>query len=107
MIHFNALAYGNLWPFEEQFYKGKEHDITLYHGADDTWTSPDKGKIFAQETDSEFVEFWGCYHGFCKPGYDNHSVGEVIVNPQCSFFLYQQNSRSLQMELSKAKFGKT
>ena len=82
---FYALAYGNLWPFEEQFYKGKEHDITLYHGSDDTWTSPDKGKIFAQETDSKFVEFFGCYHGFCKPGYDNHSVGEVIVNHNAPF----------------------
>lgn len=67
---FYSLVYGNLWPFERRFYKGRDHDITLYHGADDNWTSAEKSKVFAEQTNSEFVEFWGCTHGFCKPGKD-------------------------------------
>ena len=42
---FYSLVYGNLWPFERRFFKGREHDITVYHGSDDNWTSAEKGKI--------------------------------------------------------------
>ena len=34
---FFALCYGNLWS-EEAFYKAKEYDVTLYHGAEDNLT---------------------------------------------------------------------
>ena len=39
--------------FEEAFYKAKEYDVTLYHGAEDNWTSPRKSKIFADETQQQ------------------------------------------------------
>ena len=82
---FFALCYGNLWPFEEAFYKAKEYDVTLYHGAEDNWTSPEKSKIFADETNSKYVEFFDCVHGFCKPGYDDEVAEQVIVNHHAPF----------------------
>ena len=77
---FYSLVYGNLWPFERRFFKGREHDITVYHGSDDNWTSAEKGKIFAEKTNSEFVEFFGCTHGFCKPGKDGEIVPKQTIN---------------------------
>ena len=82
---FYALCYGNLWPFEPEYYNAKDRDVTLYHGADDNWTSPERGKIFAKETHSEFVEFIGCTHGFCKPGYDEEIAEQVIINYHADF----------------------
>ena len=82
---FYALCYGNLWPFEPEYYNARDRDVTLYHGADDNWTSPERGKTFAKETHSEFVEFFGCTHGFCKPGYDEEIAEQVIVNYHAEF----------------------
>jgi len=82
---FFALCYGNLWPFEPEFYKAKDYDVTLYHGADDVWTSPEKSKIFADQTNSVYKEFFGCTHGFCKPGYKNEVAENVIVNHHAPF----------------------
>ena len=82
---FYALVYGNLWPFEPEFYNAKDCDVTLYHGTDDNWTSAERGKIFAKETNSEFVEFFGCSHGFCKPGYDDEVAEQVMINHHADF----------------------
>ena len=82
---FYALCYGNLWPFEPEYYNAKDRDVTLYHGADDNWTSPERGKIFAKETHSEFVEFMGVTHGFTKPGYSREMAKQVIVNHHAEF----------------------
>ena len=82
---FYALVYGNLWPFEPEFYNAKDCDVTLYHGTDDNWTSAERGKIFAKETNSEFVEFFDCSHGFCKPGYDDEVAEQVMINHHADF----------------------
>ena len=82
---FYALCYGNLWPFEKAFYNAKNHDVTLYHGSDDNWTSSEKSKIFAQETNSEFVEFYAVTHGFCKQGYTDDIAEDVIINYHADF----------------------
>lgn len=82
---FYSLCYGNLWPFEEAFYNAKNYDVTLYHGEIDNWTSPEKSKIFAKETNSNYVEFFGCTHGFCKYGYDRSKLDQVIVNYHADF----------------------
>lgn len=82
---FYALCYGNLWPFESAFYNAKNQNVTLYHGSDDNWTSPEKSKIFANETNSKYVEFFGCTHGFCKFGYDKNMVTQVVINHHADF----------------------
>lgn len=82
---FYALCYGNLWPFEHAFYNAKKHDVTLYHGTDDNWTSCEKSKIFAQQTNSDYVEFYSVTHGFCKQGYDNDIASDVIINHHADF----------------------
>lgn len=83
---FFALCYGNLWPFEEEFYNAKDFDVTVYHGAEDNWTSSERGKQFCDETNSKFVEFFDVVHGFCKPGYDKQEVAnDVIVNYHAEF----------------------
>jgi len=83
---FYALCYGNLWPFEKEFYKAKDFDVTLYHGSADNWTSAEKSKIFAEETNSNFVEFFNVVHGFCKPGYEGiETANNVIVNYHAPF----------------------
>ena len=82
---FYALCYGNLWPFEEAFYNAKDLNVRLYHGEKDNWTSPDKSKIFAEQTDSEYVEFYDCVHGFCKPANGLNDVGQVTINHHAPF----------------------
>lgn len=82
---FYAMCYGNLWPFEHAFYNAKNYDVTLYHGSDDNWTDCNKSKIFAQQTSSEYIEFFGCTHGFCKQGYDNNIAKDVIINHHADF----------------------
>ena len=54
--------------------------ILQFNGSDDNWTSAEKGKIFAEKTNSEFVEFFGCTHGFCKPGKDGEIVSKQTIN---------------------------
>ena len=82
---FYALCYGNLWPFEEAFFNAKDLNVTLYHGEKDVWTSPEKSKIFAEQTDSNYVEFFDCVHGFCKPGYRVKDESEVTINHHAPF----------------------
>lgn len=82
---FFALCYGNLWPFESAFYNAKKQDITLYHGSADNWTDCEKSKIFAEETNSQYVEFFDVTHGFCKQGYDNDMAKDVIINSHADF----------------------
>ena len=45
----------------------------------------ERGKIFARETNSEFIEFMDCTHGFCKPGYDDELAEQVIINHHAEF----------------------
>ena len=82
---FFALCYGNLWPFESAFYNAKKYNVKLYHGADDNWTSSERSKIFANETNSKFVEFYSVTHGFCKQGYENDMAKNVIINHHADF----------------------
>jgi len=82
---FFALCYGNLWPFESAFYNAKNYNVKLYHGSDDNWTSSEKSKIFANETNSQCVEFFNVTHGFCKQGYENDLAKDVIINHHADF----------------------
>lgn len=82
---FFALCYGNLWPFEPEYFKAQNFDVTVYHGLEDNWTSPERTKIFAQKTNSEFVGFAGVTHGFCKEGYEDEIIKDVIVNYNAEF----------------------
>ena len=82
---FFSLCYGNLWPFEESFYKAKDFDVTLYHGANDEWTSAEKSKLFAEQTNSEYIEFFDVAHGFTKPGYTDEVAENVIINHHAPF----------------------
>ena len=55
---FYALCYGNLWSLKKHFIMQKIYDVTLYHGEEDNWTSAEKGKIFAEETNSELCRIF-------------------------------------------------
>ena len=70
---------------EEKWCSETKLDVTLYHGEKDNWTSPEKSKIFAEQTDSKYVEFFDCVHGFCKPAIGRNNAGEVIVNHNAPF----------------------
>lgn len=82
---FFSLVYGNLWPFEPDFFKALSFDVTVYHGLDDNWTSAERTKTFAEKTNSEFVGFAGVTHGFCKEGYEDEIIKDVIVNYNAEF----------------------
>ena len=45
----------------------------------------ERTKIFAEKTNSEFVGFPGVTHGFCKEGYEDEIIEDVIVNHNAEF----------------------